>query len=60
MPPTRALEGDLALVGHHRPELGLDRDLVEPHLQQLRVLQREGVLGLRLRELRQRVLHRAS
>ena len=38
------LEGHLALVGHHRAELGLDRDLVQPHLQQLRVLQREGVL----------------
>ena len=62
-PPDAAgagvLERDLALVGDHRPELGLDRDLVEPHLQQLRVLQRERVLRLRLVELRERGLHGA-
>ena len=37
------LEGHVTLVGDHRAELGLDSHLVEVHLQQLGVLQREGV-----------------
>ena len=45
------LERHVALVGDHRAGLRLDRDLVEAYLQQLRVLEREGVLGLRLLEL---------
>ena len=58
MPPEPACSKlDLALVGDHRAELGLDRDLVEAHLEQLGVLQRERVLGLRLVELRERGLH---
>jgi hypothetical protein len=42
------LERHVALVGDHRPQLGLDRDRLEPNLQQLRVLQRERFLRLRL------------
>src|SRR3712207_7161650 len=36
------LEGHVALVGDHRADLRLDRDLVELHLQELRVLEGEA------------------
>src|SRR6185436_16768872 len=54
------LEGHVALVGDHRTGLRLDRDLVQAHLQQLRVLERERLLRLRLLELTQSALHLAS
>ena len=53
------LEVHIALIGDHRPKLGLDRDLLEAHLQQLRVLKREGVIRLRLLKLAERALHRS-
>src|SRR4051794_5183501 len=60
-PPDAAragvLERHVALVGDHRAEPGLDRHLVEAHLEQLRVLQREGVLRLDLPEFGERILH---
>jgi hypothetical protein len=45
------LEGHVALVGDHRSELGLDRDLVEPDLEELGVLERERIRRRRLLEL---------
>jgi hypothetical protein len=36
------VEADLALVGDHRAELGLDRVALQPDLQKRRVLQGEG------------------
>jgi hypothetical protein len=54
------LERDVALVGHHRARLGLDRHLVQADLQQLRVLERERLVGLRLLEFTEGALHLAS
>src|SRR5918999_3810435 len=54
------LEADVALVGDHRAELRLDRDLVELGLQQLGVLKRERFLGFGLLECAERTAHTAS
>ena len=51
------LEGHVALIGDHRPLLGADRALVEADLQQVGVLQGEGVRGRGLVELRKCRLH---
>src|ERR687895_318148 len=57
---ARMLEAHIALVGDHRPELGLNRDLVQADLEQLRVLERERLLRLGLLELSEGALHLAS
>ena len=54
------LEAHLALVGDHRAELGLDRDLVEADLQQLASSGARTTLGLRLLKLAEGALHPAS
>ena len=54
---ARVLEGHVALVGDHRALLGADRALVEADLQQVGVLQGEGVGRRRLIELREGRLH---
>ena len=59
-PEPGVLEGDVTLVGDHRARLGLDRDLVEADLQQLRVLEGEGLLRLRLLELAKGALQGVS
>src|SRR3712207_1077859 len=51
------LEGHVALVGHHRADLRLDRDLVQLHLEELRVLEGEALRRLVFAELRKRRLH---
>jgi hypothetical protein len=60
--PAQAAEpacskGHVALVGDHRAELGLDGDLVEADLEELRVLEGEAVGRLGLVVLRERRLH---
>jgi hypothetical protein len=45
------LELHIALVGDHRSDLRLHRDVVERDLEQLRVLQRKGFRRLRFLEL---------
>ena len=51
------LEGHVALVGDHRPELRLHGHGFEANFQEFRVLEREGVLRLRLVELPEGGLH---
>ena len=51
------LEAHVALVAHHRAGLGLDRDLVEADLEQLRVLEGERLLALGFLELTEGALH---
>ena len=54
MPPEPACsKRHVALVGDHRAGLGLDLALVEADLQELAVLERERVGGLRFGELRE-------
>ena len=57
---ARMLEPDLALVGDHRAQLGLDRHVGQLDLEQLRVLEPERLASLGLLELRQRLLYRTS
>ena len=56
--PARAgvLEVDVALVGDHRAELGLDLLAGQLDLEQLRVLKPKRLAALGLLELRQRLL----
>src|SRR5919107_3872418 len=42
--PALVLEANVALVGDHRAELGLDLIVLQPHLEHRRVLQREPPL----------------
>src|SRR3954462_15492665 len=54
------LEGHVALVGAHRPELGLNGHRLEADFEELGVLKRERVLRLRLVELPEGGLHGAQ
>src|SRR3954447_6959716 len=54
------LEGHVALVGDHRPELGLDGHRFKADFEELGVLKRERVLRLRLVELPEGGLHGAQ
>src|SRR5215218_10020725 len=55
------LEADIALVGYHRSELGLDLIVLQPHLEHRRILQREPPLRSNLPKLLQvRLTHRTT
>src|SRR5215207_239523 len=55
------LEADVALVGDHRAELGLDLVVLQPHLEHRRVLQREPPRRRNLPKLLQvRLTHRIT
>src|SRR5215213_4977650 len=55
------LEADVALIGDHRAELGLDLVVLQPHFEHRRVLQREPPLRRYLPELLQvRLAHSAT
>src|SRR5215204_5930137 len=59
--PALVLEADVALVGDHRAELGLDLVVLQPHFEHRRVLEREPPLRRNLPKLLQvRLTHRTT